>query len=92
MGDGVKYEPEIAVVLVGIALGISCAAACVSVEAVPVRRDGNLNCFYGDIHVFSGGVSIYGDGADILQNDGAYALCRDDGLKCFISRTSTVSE
>ena len=86
-----SYEPEIAVIMVGIALGLSLAAACISVEEVQVKRDGNLNCYWGDILAFSGGISIYGDGADILQTDGAYALCRDDRLKCFISQTSTRS-
>ncbi len=89
---GVQWTPMLATVLAGVALGLSMAAACVSVEAVEVRRDANLNCYWGDILAFSGGISIYGDGADILQTDGAYALCRDDRLRCYISQTSTVAK
>jgi hypothetical protein len=85
-------EPEIAVVLVGIALGLSTAAACVSVEAVQVQKDAQITCRYGDIDVFTGGISLYGNGADTFEAEGVYSLCRDDKLRCWISGTSTVAQ
>lgn len=89
LSSGIDWTPLLAVVLTGIALGLSMAAACVSVEAVEVKRNATLLCRYGDIDVFSGGITIYGDGADTFQSDGTYALCRNDNLKCWISGTST---
>lgn len=84
-----NYEPEIAVIMVGVALGLSMAAAC-TIEAVEVHKDGQLTCFYGETPVFSGGFNVIGDGLDL---DGTWKLCRNDGLVCYLdTKTSSTGD
>lgn len=87
-----RQEAYAAAVLAWVALAFACAAAvsaCVNIDSAPLARDGNLVCRYGDAVVFSGGFRIIGNGADELDLKGTWTLCRDDGVKCTLTSTST---
>ena len=70
------------------AIWLAWLVGCVNVESAPIDRNGNLTCMYGDAVVFSGGFEISGEGADQLDLDGTWRLCKEESVSCTLTSTT----
>lgn len=71
---------------------LALLAACI--DAVPIAQNANMTCWYGNRVVFTGRLTLEGDGLDRFPAEGTWGLCgaRDaDVVKCEVTLTSSTS-
>jgi len=60
---------------------------------VPVQKGGNIECFYGDVRIFSGKLTLAGEGVDAVKWGGSWSLCNHTGVRCLIDvETSSIAD
>lgn len=80
----------------GICLCLLIAASVSCIEVVPISQEGNLTCVYGDRVVFTGSVTLTGNGIDRFQDtllSGTWGLCNvTTGLLCSVTPQASAAD